>query len=77
LRRLGFDGEATQFYDVHVEADAVHEQIAAVDMCGSFVSAEPTQRSAVVFGAACGLALDNLFAESLLASWNYASGRSR
>jgi Iron-containing redox enzyme len=75
LRRLGFDAEATQFYDVHVEADAVHEQIAAVDMCGSFVAAEPLQRAHVIFGAACGLALENRFAESLLGSWNYADAR--
>ena len=34
LRRLGFDELATRFYDEHVEADAVHEQIAAHDMCG-------------------------------------------
>ena len=29
------------FYDEHVEADAVHEQIASVDMCGSLVAEEP------------------------------------
>src|ERR687894_1523433 len=34
LRRLGFDERTTVFYDEHVEADAVHERIAAVDMCG-------------------------------------------
>ena len=28
LRRLGFDERVTVFYDEHVEADAVHEQIA-------------------------------------------------
>ena len=41
LRRLGFDERATVFYDEHVEADAVHEQIASVDMCGSLVAEEP------------------------------------
>jgi Iron-containing redox enzyme len=41
LRRLGFDERTTVFYDEHVEADAVHEQIAAVDMCGSLVHEEP------------------------------------
>jgi hypothetical protein len=29
LRRLGFEGEATLFFDEHVTADAVHEAIAA------------------------------------------------
>jgi len=32
LRRLGFDGAATEFYDEHVVADAVHESVAAVDL---------------------------------------------
>ncbi len=41
LRRLGFDERTTVFYDEHVEADAVHEQIASVDMCGSLVAEEP------------------------------------
>jgi hypothetical protein len=40
LRRLGFDERVTVFYDEHVEADAVHEQIAAVNMCGSLVAEE-------------------------------------
>src|ERR687893_456502 len=33
LRRLGFDERVTVFYDEHVEADAVHEQIASVPLC--------------------------------------------
>ena len=41
LRRLGFGPRTTVFYDEHVEADAVHEQIAAVDMCGSLVAEDP------------------------------------
>jgi hypothetical protein len=71
LRRLGFGPDVTRFYDVHVEADAVHEQLAAVDMCGSFVRENPAQRRAVLFGAAAGLALDARFAEALLRSWDY------
>src|ERR687887_1240027 len=31
LRRLGFGARATDFFDEHVEADAVHENVAAVD----------------------------------------------
>ena len=29
FRRLGFGGDVTGYFDEHVEADAVHEQIAA------------------------------------------------
>ncbi|NEK60419.1 iron-containing redox enzyme family protein [Geodermatophilus sabuli] len=69
LRRLGF-GESTRvFYDEHVEADAVHEQIAAVDMCGSLVAAEPALIGDVLFGAACSLAVDGLTARHLLGAW--------
>src|SRR3712207_8856172 len=35
VRRLGFDTEeATAFFDEHVEADAVHEAVASVDLAG-------------------------------------------
>jgi hypothetical protein len=69
LRRLGGDADATRFYDEHVEADAVHEQIAAYDMCGSFCLAEPERSADVFFGARCALSLDDLWAASVLAAW--------
>jgi hypothetical protein len=73
LRRLGFDERVTVFYDEHVEADAVHEQIAAVDMCGSLVAEEPDLLPDVLFGAACSLAMDGVAARHLLGAWE--SGR--
>jgi hypothetical protein len=74
LRRLGGDAAATRFYDEHVEADAVHEQIAAYDMCGSFCLDEPELTADVIFGARCALALDELWAGAVLADWE--AGRS-
>ena len=74
LRRLGFDARVTVFYDEHVEADAVHEQIASVDMCGSLVAEEPALAPDVLFGAACSLAMDGLAAVHLLGAWE--TGRS-
>jgi hypothetical protein len=74
LRRLGFGDRTTVFYDEHVEADAVHEQIAAVDMCGSLVAEDPSLTADVLFGAQCSLALDGLTAVHLLGAWE--SGRS-
>ncbi|MGY1804543.1 iron-containing redox enzyme family protein [Blastococcus sp. SYSU D00922] len=74
LRRLGFDERVTVFYDEHVEADAVHEQIASVDMCGSLVAEEPQLAADVLFGAACSLAMDGLAAVHLLGCWD--TGRS-
>jgi Iron-containing redox enzyme len=74
LRRLGYGEGTTVFYDEHVEADAVHEQIAAVDMCGSLVVEDPSLAADVLFGAACSLALDGLTAVHLLGAWE--AGRS-
>ena len=69
LRRLGGNADATRFYDEHVEADAVHEQIAAYDMCGSFCEQEPELTADLLFGARCALALDSLWAEQVLSAW--------
>ncbi|RBY94892.1 iron-containing redox enzyme family protein [Blastococcus sp. TBT05-19] len=74
LRRLGYDERTTVFYDEHVEADAVHEQIASVDMCGSLVAGEPELTADVLFGAAASLAMDGLAARHLLDAWE--AGRS-
>jgi Iron-containing redox enzyme len=74
LRRLGLGDGTTVFYDEHVEADAVHEQIASVDMCGSLVAEEPALAGDVLFGAQCSLALDGLVAVHLLDAWQ--AGRS-
>lgn len=72
LRRLGFGPRATAFYDEHVEADAVHEQVASVDLCGSLVAAEPRLRSDVLWGAGCCLALDAAAGRALLEGWSDA-----
>ncbi|MEA5360997.1 iron-containing redox enzyme family protein [Amycolatopsis sp., V23-08] len=69
LRRLGGDEPATRFYDVHVEADAVHEQIAAHDLCGTFARENPSAATDVLFGAACGLAVEAEFGRTLLTHW--------
>jgi len=74
LTRLGFGVGTTVFYDEHVEADAVHEQIASVDMCGSLVADDPALTADVLFGAQCSLALDGLTAHHLLDAWE--AGRS-
>lgn len=69
LRRLGFDAEATDFYDEHVEADAVHENIAAYDLAGGLARARPELAADVVFGARAMLHLEDRFARRLLGAW--------
>ena len=69
LRRLGFDAEATDFYDEHVEADAVHENIAAYDLAGGLARQEPELAWDIVFGARALLYLEDRFGRHVLAAW--------
>jgi heme oxygenase-like protein len=69
LRRLGFGAEATDFYDEHVEADAVHENIAAYDLAGGLARQEPELAADIVFGARALLHLEDRFARHLLDAW--------
>lgn len=69
LRRLGFDAEATDFYDEHVEADAVHENIAAYDLAGGLARDEPEIANDILFGARALLFLEDRFARHLLTTW--------
>jgi hypothetical protein len=74
LRRLGGDANATHFYDEHVVADAVHEQIAAHDLCGGYARAEPDRAGDVLFGAQACLGVEGRFASELIDAWS--AGRS-
>jgi hypothetical protein len=69
LRRLGHGPEVTDFYDEHVEADAVHEAIAAWDLAGGLAGAEPSLAEDILFGARALLALEGAWAAHLLGSW--------
>ncbi|MDQ3587215.1 MAG: iron-containing redox enzyme family protein [Actinomycetota bacterium] len=69
LRRLGFDGAATEFFDEHVEADAVHENVAAVDLAGGLARAEPQVAPDILWGARALAELDARWGGHLLAAW--------
>jgi len=69
LRRLGFGPEATDFYDEHVEADSVHENIAAYDLAGGLARQEPELAADIIFGARALLYLEDRFARALLEAW--------
>ncbi|MCP2636238.1 iron-containing redox enzyme family protein [Microbacterium sp. HD4P20] len=74
FRRLGFGPDVTWYFDEHVEADAVHEQIAARDLAGSLAEDEPELLEDIVFGAAACLAMDDLAGAEVLEAWS--NGRS-
>lgn len=69
LRRLGLDAGAA-YFDEHVEADAVHEQIAVHDLCVPFASEHPERIDALLYGANSCLALDGLVSELVLEQWS-------
>jgi Iron-containing redox enzyme len=69
LRRLGFGDDATDFFDEHVEADAVHEQVASWDLAGGLAAAEPELAGDILWGAAALLELEARWARHLLDAW--------
>ena len=69
IERLGLPQELADYFDEHVEADAVHEQVATRDICGALVAQEPQLLEDVFFGAAVCLLTDRLVAEQVLGAW--------
>jgi hypothetical protein len=69
LRRLGLGDEATEFFDEHVEADAVHENVAAVDLAGGLVRQDPGLGVDVLWGARTLAALDRRWSDHVLDAW--------
>jgi len=74
LRRLGFGPDVTWYYDEHVEADAVHEQIAGRDLAGALAEDDPALVPDILFGAAACLTIDGWAADHMLEC--FEAGRS-
>ncbi len=68
LRRLDLDPRVIRYYDEHVEADAVHEQLAWRDICGRMVQADPSAEGEVLLGAYLCLELESRNADDVLES---------
>jgi hypothetical protein len=69
LRRLGFGYDVTDYFDEHVEADAVHEQIAGRDLAGALAEDQPELLPDIMFGAAACLTVDGLVGAHVLDAW--------
>jgi len=74
FRRVGHDRDTTWYFDEHVEADAVHEQIAGRDLAGGLAEAQPHLLPDILFGAAACLAVDGWAGEQMLTA--FSEGRS-
>jgi hypothetical protein len=73
LQRLGFPDELVGYYTEHVEADAVHEQVALRDVCVALVREEPVLEPDVWFGAWACLDLEDRTARRLLGAWEVSA----
>lgn len=69
IARVGLPEVVATYFDEHIEADAVHEQVAVRHVCGALVEQEPGLAEDVLFGAAACLAVDALAGERLLQAW--------
>ncbi|WP_432155239.1 iron-containing redox enzyme family protein [Streptomyces sp. bgisy153] len=74
LRRTGAGPAAVRFYDEHVEADAVHEQVVRHEVIAGLLGAEPGLAPDVVFGIDATGLLEDRLGDRLLTAWR--SGRS-
>jgi hypothetical protein len=70
MRRLGYGELVTDFYDEHVEADAVHESVALWDLADALGTSEPELADDIIFGAQALLALEARWAAHLLDAWS-------
>ncbi|SDG72058.1 iron-containing redox enzyme family protein [Pseudonocardia oroxyli] len=69
LRRLGCGPAAIHFYDEHVEADAVHEQVVRRQVLAPLLAAEPELAADVVFGIRASRFLGERMGEQVLSCW--------
>jgi hypothetical protein len=74
IRRLKLPDTVATYFEEHVEADAVHEQLALRGICAALVEQDPSCEREVLFGAATCLFVDAVSGEQMLTAWQ--QGRS-
>ncbi len=77
IRRLGLPDAVWDYFDEHVEADAVHEQVALRNICGTLVADQPELRDDVLLGAAVCMDLDAVVAERMIDAWQHGQSTLR
>ncbi|KRF11379.1 hypothetical protein ASG90_16620 [Nocardioides sp. Soil797] len=73
VERLGLPEATRAYFDEHIEADAVHEQLAIRNICGVLVEGEPHLAEDVLFGAASCLKVDEIAGTALVDTWTRPS----
>ena len=72
MRRIGAGEAAIHFYDEHVEADAVHEQLVRREVVGGLLDDEPGLAGDVVFGIEATNVLEDALADAVTGAWEAA-----
>jgi pyrroloquinoline quinone (PQQ) biosynthesis protein C len=68
-RRLGLPDAVSGYFDEHIEADAVHEQLAFRDICGTMAAERPEVEGDLFLGAAAYLYSEALAGTAMLEAW--------
>lgn len=69
MERLGIPRRGRRFYDVHVEADAVHQLVASSDLVGGLLETDPELAEDVLFGARALMVVEGRMSSSLRQAW--------
>ncbi|MFB7512306.1 iron-containing redox enzyme family protein [Streptomyces sp. NPDC056144] len=77
IRRLGAGAAAERYYDEHVEADAVHEQVVRREVVGGLLDEEPGLAPDIAFGIAATRFLENRFGSRVVESWTQGGSALR
>ena len=70
VRRIGLPEAAADYFDEHVEADAVHEQLAMREICGAMAEEEPALAESILFGSWVCSYLEYLDGVELVGRWS-------
>ena len=77
LLRMEAPPACVAFYQEHVEADAVHEQVVRHDVVGDLVAREPKLELDIVFGIRAHAAVENRLADNIVVSWKLGQSSLR
>ncbi|MFD5574430.1 iron-containing redox enzyme family protein [Streptomyces cadmiisoli] len=77
MRRAGAGPAAEHFYDEHVEADAVHEQVVRHEVIEGLLREEPQLEADIAFGVDATIHVEDRFAEHVLGAWRAGSSALR
>lgn len=69
LERLGVGAAARRFYDVHVAADAWHENVAREELVAGLLETDPSSGGMILFGARALVEVERRLTTALLEAW--------